>query len=199
MAETSLRLITTRGRRWRKVDNVPRVTVQFVDAQEIIDQNIPFIRRLQMSTAQFRDNKTVEEDRYMADLFYIAPLYHLSLPALDNLIMMDASDLEFADSVELIHDQFKYLQGGKLIGLGLDLSSNYYIMLANYRNTNPDSMLGYPGEKQGFNTGVVLYNLRHMRRSSLYNSYLKPDMVTMLAEKYKYPFTLAEQVRFSCS
>ena len=47
---------------------------------------------------------------------------------------------------------------------------------------------------QGFNTGVVLYNLAEMRRSALYNSYLTPAMVTMLEKKYMYGYTLAEQV-----
>ena len=50
---------------------------------------------------------------------------------------------------------------------------------------------------QGFNTGVVLYNLAEMRRSALYNSYLTPAMVTMLERKYMYGYTLAEQDWFT--
>merc|ERR1719499_1411073 len=36
-----------------------------------------------------------------------------------------------------------------------------------------------------------------MRRSSLYNSYLTPDMVTLLEKKYFYGYTLAEQDWFT--
>ena len=86
------------------------------------------------------------------------------------------------------------MRGGRLIGLGLDMAPSYYLQLGRYRFLHPGSELGYPGPSQGFNTGVVLYNLAAMRRSQLYNSYLTPAMVNMLQEKYMYDFTLAEQV-----
>ena len=51
----------------------------------------------------------------------------------------------------------------------------------------------------GFNTGVALYNLKDMRASTLYNSYLSPGKVKNLMEKYQYSSTLAEQVNIdSC-
>ena len=54
-----------------------------------------------------------------------------------------------------------------------------------------------PGPTQGFNTGVVLYNLEAMRRSTLYNKYLSPGMVDMILRKFMYEFTLAEQDWFT--
>ena len=75
---------------------------------------------------------------------------------------------------------------------------------------------------QGFNTGVVLYNLKAMWESSVYNrcliviamtgilksfilkigfsyvfanSYLNPGAITRLLEEFMYSFTLAEQVK----
>ena len=195
MRETSMRLITTKSKRWRLTNQIPKVKVHFVNYEEIVAKNRPFVKKLQSVTAQFKENKTVEDDRYMADLFYIAPIYHLALTGIEKMIVIDATDLEFANNMNLLHDQFQQMTNGKLIGLGLDLSPNYYIQLTKYRIFNPDSEVGFPGDTQGFNTGVVLYNLAEMRRSSLYNSYLTPAMVAMLEKKYYYGYTLAEQVK----
>ena len=192
--EVGLRVITTRSRRWRRVDSVPRVRVHFVNAMDIVQRNEPFVKRLQAVTLQYKENKTFVEDRYLADLFYIAPIYHLAFPALDSIIVIDITDLDFHDSVELLQEELRQVRGGRLIGLGLDMAPSYYLQLGRYRFLHPGSELGYPGPSQGFNTGVVLYNLAAMRRSQLYNSYLTPAMVNMLQEKYMYDFTLAEQV-----
>ena len=192
--EVGLRVITTRSRRWRRADSVPRVRVHFVNSMDIVQRNKPFVKRLQAVTLQYKENKTFVEDRYLADLFYIAPIYHLAFPALDSIIVIDITDLDFHDSVELLQEELRQVRGGRLIGLGLDMAPSYYLQLGRYRFLHPGSELGYPGPSQGFNTGVVLYNLAAMRRSQLYNSYLTPAMVNMLQEKYMYDFTLAEQV-----
>ena len=126
---------------------MPRVRVHFVNAAEIAEKNLPFVKRLQSVTVQSKDNKTVEEDRYLADLFYIAPGYHLALTSRDKMIVIDATDLEFHNSIELLQDQFR-LMSGKLIGIGNDLSVNYYLNLAKYRFLNKGSELGYNGDKQ---------------------------------------------------
>ena len=110
---------------------------------------------------------------------------------------------------------------GKLIGIAVDLSPNYYKGLESYRRLHPESRAGLPGRSgacialgawvvlgacivisfsfilidavviwfkfiiiipfynelmktnrfQGFNTGVVLYNLKAMRESSVYNRF----------------------------
>ena len=146
--ETSLRAVTTRSKRWRKVEGMPRVRVHFVNAAEIAEKNLAFVKKLQAITVQSKEHKTVEEDRYMADLFYIAPIYHLALTALDKMIVIDATDLEFHNSIELLQDQFRHVTGGKLIGIGNDLSVNYYLNLAKYRIMNQGSKLGYYGDKQ---------------------------------------------------
>eukprot|EP00090_Calanus_glacialis_P035515 TRINITY_DN60619_c0_g1_i1.p1 TRINITY_DN60619_c0_g1~~TRINITY_DN60619_c0_g1_i1.p1 ORF type:complete len:215 (-),score=40.37 TRINITY_DN60619_c0_g1_i1:49-642(-) len=81
-----------------------------------------------------------------------------------------------------------------LIGIGLDLSPHYSSFLnTTYYKHHPQSNLGKPGPTQGFNTGVVLYNLEAMRASHVYNSYLTVENVSRLIEKYEYPLTLAEQ------
>ena len=197
MKETAQRVILHRGFKWRRVQDLPRVKVNYVDYKEILEKNKPFSKRLIAVQAQSKDNKTVEEDKYLAELFYIAPIYHLGFSALDKLLVIDGTDLEFHDDIKLLYDQFKHVTNGKLIGLGLDLSPNYYNQLNNYRTINPTDPAGMPGETQGFNTGVVLYNLEAMRRSALYNRYISPAMVDMMIRKFQYDFTLAEQDWFT--
>ena len=43
---------------------------------------------------------------------------------------------------------------------------------------------------QGLNTGVVLYHLQRMRESWLYNSYLHPEAVDHLMERFLKFFSL---------
>ena len=43
------------------------------------------------------------------------------------------------------------------IGIGPDLTPHYRATLDHYRDQHPDTQLGLPGTRQGFNSGVVLY------------------------------------------
>ena len=192
--EAGLRAVTTRAGRWRRVDRLPRVRVTFVSAADIVATNKPFVARLQSVTLQRGQNRTQQQDKYAAELFYLGPLYHLAFPALDSLIMLDITDLEFLASVELLQAELGRVRGGRLVGAGRDLSPWYWGRLAAYRARHPGTRLGSPGRGQGLNTGVVLYNLAAMRRSRLYNSYLAPAMVTRLQEKYMFSYTLGDQV-----
>ena len=118
MKETAERVFTTKSFLWRRVDNVPKVKVNYVDYKEILQKNKPFSKRLIAVQAQTKDNKTVDEDKYLAELFYIAPIYHLGFPSLDKILVIDGTDLEFHDDIKLLYDQFKHVTKGKLIGLG---------------------------------------------------------------------------------
>ena len=134
MKETAERVITTKSLLWRRVDDVPKVKVNYVDYKEILEKNRAFSKRLIAVQAQTKDNKTVDEDKYLAELFYIAPIYHLGFPALDKILVIDGTDLEFHDDIKLLNDQFKYVSNGKLIGLGkvrckISLSSDKMYLL----------------------------------------------------------------------
>ena len=122
------RVLATRDFKWRRVKDVPKVKVNYVDYTEILEKNKPFSKRLIAVQAQSKENKTVSDDKYLAELFYIAPIYHLGFPALDKLLVIDGTDLEFHDDIKLLYDQFKYVTNGKIIGLGnYDTRKNYLI------------------------------------------------------------------------
>ena len=138
------------------------------------------------------------EEKYKADLYYIAPFYHRHFPSLDKLIALDMTDLRFLDDIELLHDQFRQMKKEQIIGrfqilpkmsplppssdsdcagMGPDLSPHYHLALqSHYR----------PGLSQGLNTGVVLYQLERMRSSQEYNKYLQPEFLPILQQKYQY-------------
>ena len=197
MYETSMRVILSPYWRWRRQKEMPKVVVNYVDSRMIIEKNHLFVKALKASTAQASDHKTIAEDRYTADLFYMAPIYHLAFTSLSSLIVIDSTDLDFHQDIATLHRQMMEVTKSKIIGIGLDLSPNYYVQLAEYRKLHPGSRLGYAGRLQGFNTGVVLYNLVAMRQSTLYNSYLTQNMVHKVAKQFMYTFTLAEQDWFT--
>ena len=57
------------------------------------------------------------DEKYKADLYYIAPFYHRHFPSLDQLIALDMTDLRFLDDIGLFHDQFQEMKEEQLIGL----------------------------------------------------------------------------------
>ena len=66
------------------------------------------------------------------------------------------------------------------IGLGLDLSPHYYHRLVDYMAEHPITDLGSPGKLQGFNTGVVLFNLECLRESKFEIIHLQPQKVNKI-------------------
>ena len=140
----------------------------------------------------------MEKDRYVADLFYMAPLYPRAFVHLKELLVIDATDLLFHCDVLEVYQEFeKMKRQGALLGIGRDLSPNYHYVLTKYRAEHPGSRAGLPGDTQGLNTGVVLYRLEALRSSDLYSSLLEPGAPTDLARQFMYPFTLAEQVKLA--
>ena len=187
------------------------VQVSYVDSLEVVATGEAFVRELQGLTIQVRsqilvkeyifidvqasEGISVERDRYVADLFYMAPLYPLAFIHLKELLVIDATDLLFHCDVLEVYHQFEKMKDQRaLLGIGNDLSPNYHYVLTKYREENPGSKAGFPGKSQGLNTGVVLYRLEALRSSTLYLSLLKPGGSTKLAKQFKYVFTLAEQV-----
>jgi len=178
--------------RWRRFSGFPTVKFTFVDIQDVIDLSPAFINSLRKNTMK----KDPIKDKYVNDLFYIAPMYHGAFMKLKNLIFLDSTDLEFFDDIKLLHDRFDKMDK-ELIGAAVDLSPHYRKFLKNYLEENPDSELGLPGKRQGLNTGVMLFRLQEMRNSKLYNCYMGPKMVDVLSNKYKYKMSLGDQDWFT--
>ena len=188
--QVALNVIQDRGWRWRRMREFPVVKVSYVDIKHIVGLNRDF-------TASMKNvSKLSADEKYSDDLFYIAPMYHGAFIKLDKLIYLDCADIVFLNDIKLLAEQFS-MMGPALMGVGLDKSPHYRAFLGEYIYHNPGTPLGLPGPKQGFNTGVVLFNLNNMRNSELYNRMISPEKVKAIQGKYKYKFTLGDQDWFT--
>jgi len=145
------------------------------------------------------DNNTETEEikytytqKYTLDLFYLVPFYHSAFPAsLQKIIVMDA-DLEFRIDVMDLYKKFKEMNSSQIIGVGFDLTPHYYRLLAPFRSAHPESTAGMPGN-QGFNTGVVLYDLAKMRQSQDYLEELDIDRMKEIKDYHSFLGTVGDQ------
>ena len=112
----------------------------------------------------------------------------------------------------LLYSQFSKFSGSAVLGVAPDLSPHYRLNLEQFRRWHPESTLGDPGPTQvsrdsimtrsslylqGFNTGVVLFDLERMRESAEYNKFLEAEEVARVMNKYGYHVSLGDQDWFS--
>ena len=117
--------------------------------------------------------------RYDMDLFFIAPFYHLHLPHLSKVVIVDL-DIEFRCSLTELYAQFKEFSEDEMMSIAANQSPYYYLATAAYRALNPHTKVGQPGKFQGLNTGVVLMDLDKMRKNQLYAEEIELErMVTL--------------------
>ena len=180
--------------RWRRIKALPRLSFSFVDADEILNIDRKFVSALKN---QNLNDKDVSKDKYAADLFYIAPLYHRAFQAMDKIIIMDSTDIIIVSDIKDLNDEFDNLEDDAIMEIGLDMSPHYRTQLGDYYKTDILSELGMPGRFQGLNTGVVLFHLEKMRRSKEYNQHITPEKVTALFQHYRTKMTVGDQDWFT--
>ena len=180
----------------RKIRKVPKIMFDFIDLDSVATN--PEDELFINTVRSFMMNKMIEKGvgKYKDKLFYTGPLYHRIFPGLNKLIFMDV-DLDIQCNIKLLYQQFAQFSPDQLVGVGYDLSPHYRLNLEQYRRWHPASTLGDPGPTQGFNTGVVLYNLARMRESPEYNRLLSSEEVRRVMNKYGYPVSLGDQDWFT--
>ena len=152
---------------------LPKLRFSFVDMEDIKNLDKTFVDALKRNT-EAKDGEKI--DKYSADLFYIAPLFYKAFSNLDKMIFLDATDLDFFDSIKHLEKQFDNIDK-EWMGVGVETTPHYRKNLAKYLEDHYGSPLGLPGPQQGLNTGVVLFNFKSMRESRVYQEYLLPDRV----------------------
>ena len=181
---------------WIKVDKIGSLKISLVDIEDILKDDEGVIEALKENIDESLFNKEVicgnENSKYVNDLFYIAPLYHRKMNNLKKILFLDI-DIRIQHNIKKIWIQFQDMEdkskvnkenSSKCIGLGLDLSPHYYHRLVDYMAEHPNTDLGSPGKLQGFNTGVVLFNLECLRESKFEEIHLQPEKVNKIL-KYK--------------
>ena len=175
---------------WIKVDKIGSLKISVVDIEEIIKGDEDVIEALKENIDESLFDPEIvcgnENSKYVNDLFYIAPLYHRKMNNLKKILFLDI-DISIQHNIKKIWVQFQDMEhnskaeeegsSSKCIGLGLDLSPHYYHRLVDYIAKHPDTGLGSPGKLQGYNTGVVLFNLECLRKSKFEQIYLQPEKV----------------------
>lgn len=179
----------------RKVRPVSKIIIDYVDIDVVAngDKETKFIKTLQTFCLPNLDEKN---GKYLDKLFYLGPLYHWIFPNLKKLIFMDV-DLSVQTSLKLLHSQFSQFSWDNVLGVGHDLSPHYRQNLEQFRRWHPETKLGDPGPSQGFNTGVVLFDLERMRQSAEYNGFLEAEEVARVMNKYGYHVSLGDQDWFT--
>jgi len=186
---TSNIISTYQGR--KTIRRVPKIIIDYIDLDGIAnDARADNIIKSMHSFQLFNVGK------YLDKLFYVGPMYHWIFPNLNKLIFMDV-DLDIHTDIKVLFQQFSEFNSSNIIGVGYDLSPHYRLNLEQYRKWHPGSTLGDPGPTQGFNTGVVLFDLDRMRGSDKYNSFLDPDEVKRVISKYGYHISLGDQDWFT--
>ena len=180
-------VILGRSWKWRRRKGLPPLKFSYVDIDDILDVNRNFVKALK------KNGENAKKDKYAADLFFISPLYHRAFLAIDRLIFLDSTDLVLVSDIGDLQDQFENIVDDAVMKVGLDLSPHYRTNLADYIKTHPETQLGLPGRYQGLNTGVVLFDLEKMRKSTQYNNYLTPDKVDDLFKTYHMKMTVGDQ------
>ncbi len=105
---------------------------------------------------------------------------------------------KFKVDIAELYDFYSSFSASEVLSVAPDLTPHYAHVLRFHRATRPDSPAGRPGARtQGFNTGVVLFDLDRMRGSELYRNVTSPDAVDSLAEKYQFRSHLGDQCMFS--
>merc|ERR1719245_1094806 len=89
--------------------------------------------------------------KYDNFIFYLFPFYHLLLPSINKLIVLDF-DTFFKVDPSMLHDELSKFNDSHLLGMGVDLNLQYHHKLSRYRKENPGTLVGMPGRHQGLNT-----------------------------------------------
>ncbi|XP_054712675.1 xyloside xylosyltransferase 1-like [Uloborus diversus] len=132
--------------------------------------------------------------RYNDDIFFLSEIFHEVFPKrLRQIIFLDI-DLKFLDDIQKLYGTFQAFEKQNVIGIGPDLQPQYRMDFSKFRSHNLGTKVGMPRPgRQGYNTGVVLFDLQRMRESVLYNSLINDTSIDILCKKYEFQGYLGHQ------
>ena len=126
---------------------------------------------------------------YSDALFFISlGLHKIASDDQDLAVMLDA-DTKLRVDVKLLFKEFESFGKESLFGLAPELTPVYRHILYMYRNKNLKTIFGEPnylGGYSGYNSGVILLNLKRLRESLEYDQIVGRDSVEHLVEKYEF-------------
>jgi hypothetical protein len=126
---------------------------------------------------------------YSDALFFLSlGLHRIASTNQDLAVILDA-DTKFKVDVKELFKEFDNFGKEALFGLGPELTPVYRHVLYIYRSKNPKTNFGEPsylGGYAGYNSGVVLLNLKRLRESLEYDQIVSQDSVEHMVDKYNF-------------
>jgi xylosyl alpha-1,3-xylosyltransferase len=146
--------------------------------------------------AGLREFFAASKDAYYAQtIFYLAAvMHHIMPPTIERMIAID-SDLVFVDDVGKLVPFFDQFGPNTIMALANDQQPVYFHNTWKWRSQNPNTRVGAPPPNglTGFNSGVTLLHLQHMRTNEVYKRTLEGAYLKELIEKYSFHGHLGDQ------
>ncbi|KAJ3600009.1 hypothetical protein NHX12_033961 [Muraenolepis orangiensis] len=138
---------------------------------------------------------------YSDAIFFLSVAMHHIMPQnLTRIVQVDL-DLKYRTNIRDLFQQFDHFPRGQSWASPerCSPSTAHIHTFWQYRKENPSTRVGEPPPDglPGFNSGVILLDLRAMRASALYNRLLEPGNVAKLADQYRFRGHLGDQDFFS--
>uniref|UniRef100_A0A3P8VFY1 Xyloside xylosyltransferase 1 n=1 Tax=Cynoglossus semilaevis TaxID=244447 RepID=A0A3P8VFY1_CYNSE len=175
------------------VDATFKYEVQFHDVLLLTQKLFPIVEAMQKyfsagSGAYYSD----------AIFFLSVAMHHIMPDSLMRIVQLDL-DLKYRTNIRELFLEFDRFPPGAVIGIVREMQPVYRHTFWQYRKENPRTRVGEPPPEglPGFNSGVMLLDLKEMRTSVLYNQLLKPDNVAALADQYRFRGHLGDQDFFT--
>ncbi|XP_015172557.1 PREDICTED: xyloside xylosyltransferase 1 [Polistes dominula] len=133
---------------------------------------------------------------YSDALFFLSLGLHRIAPPDQKLAAMFDADTKFRKDIKELFKEFDNFGKEALFGLAPELSPVYRHVLYLYRSRHPKTMFGESpnmGGFPGFNSGMVLFHLERLRKSSLYEKIVTKDSVDAMTAKYHFKGHLGDQ------
>ncbi|XP_014609580.1 PREDICTED: xyloside xylosyltransferase 1 [Polistes canadensis] len=133
---------------------------------------------------------------YSDALFFLSLGLHRIAPPDQKLAAMFDADTKFCKDVKELFKEFDNFGEEALFGLAPELSPVYRHVLYLYRSRHPKTMFGESprvGGFPGFNSGMILFHLERLRKSSLYEKIVTKDSVDAMTNKYHFKGHLGDQ------
>lgn len=134
---------------------------------------------------------------YNDAIFFISPILFRLLPeSVERVVVLDI-DVEFRGDVADLAAQFDQFKSEQVIGLAREAQPVYRHALYRYRKHHPGTRVGEPPPNglTGFNSGVMLQDLKRMRESPTctYVRLVDPSAFNHVLSKYQFKGHLGDQ------
>ncbi|CAN7984890.1 unnamed protein product, partial [Ixodes hexagonus] len=130
---------------------------------------------------------------YSDALFFLSVGMHRVLP-LRRIILLDI-DLRFESDISLLHRHFSLFPETAVVGLAHELSPTYLYLFYEHRRRHMETKCGWPPPRgnPGFNSGVLLIDLRRMATSPVFRNLSSLEGVEYLTSKYTFRGLFGDQ------